>query len=396
MEDKRLRVLAITHNFPRWDNDLPGNFILRLYGELKDKLEVRVVAPAFPGANSIAEIDGITVHRFTYGPENMQKIAYEGNMINKVLGNPVYSMMMLVFLYRMLELTYSVAREFRPHLIHAHWIFPGGIIAGLISKNLRIPLMLSIHGTDLRLARKNPFLRMLTVWLLKRSNTVVTVSRFLAREVENLLQYDIDVETIPMPVEQENFFPPEKRVLHEKTKIITVARLTKQKQIDVLLHASEILLKRGIEHTIQIVGDGTERNNLERLRNVSGLPVEFLGFQPIDRVGEYLREANIFVLPAVEEGFGLAVVEAMLSGLPVVLARSGAFTELVEDGRTGFLFQPSNAEELADILSKLIKNPELLQTISKNALKEARKRFSKDVIVNRYLRVVQSTIGINQ
>ena len=158
-----------------------------------------------------------------------------------------------------------------------------------------------------------------------------------------------NVEVIPNGIDLKRFEGLERKP-HEGFIIMTIARLEKVKGVEYLIGA---LAKPGFcekpGFSLLIIGDGAERKNLENLAKNLGLEekVKFLGQIPNEKIPGYLTVADCFVLPSVKEGFGIAVLEAMAAGVPVVASRVGGILDIIEDGKTGSLVEPGNPQEIA-------------------------------------------------
>jgi glycosyltransferase involved in cell wall biosynthesis len=137
-----------------------------------------------------------------------------------------------------------------------------------------------------------------------------------------------------------------------------------------------------------IVGEGPSRSDLLRLIDRYELAdrVFLLGYR--DDVGALLRQSDVYVNPTIDEGFGIAVVEAMLSGVPVVLSQSGAHPELVSRGRFGLMFPERDSRKMADAIDRLLRSPELSRVLAERARRSAKVRFSPEIFTSRYLTAV--------
>ncbi len=162
----------------------------------------------------------------------------------------------------------------------------------------------------------------------------------------------------------------------------TVARLHAVKGVRYLLQAAAILQRRGVACQVVVVGDGPERGALEREGRELGLapPARFLGFR--ERPVELLPALDVFVLPSLMEGMGLAVLEAMLAGLPVVASRVGGVRELVAEGETGLLVPPADPQSLADALMRLLGDPDLARRLGE----AGRERYRRDFALESFAR----------
>ncbi|MGQ0703790.1 MAG: glycosyltransferase family 4 protein [Gemmatimonadales bacterium] len=327
-------VIFLTHNYPREPGDLAGAFLHTLAQALADRgHEVRVVAPADRGRGGRQPLDGIPVRRVRYARADRETLGY-GGMTAGALRSPG-GLLCLTRLIRALRRgARAEAAEPSSHpavqppsrpavpsgppaaLVHAHWWFPAGLAAPR-----RLPLVITLHGTDVRLFERSAA-RRLGRRVLGRARLVTAVSPELARIAEAVSgRQDISAHVQPMPVNSEGF-----PWSGGGGGLIVVARLTAQKRVHLAIEAVGALAARGHPIPLTIIGEGPERAALQRLAESLRLPVQFLGALPHRMVITRLERADAMLFPAREEGLGLAAVEALMIGVPVVVCRDGGGT----------------------------------------------------------------------
>jgi len=171
-----------------------------------------------------------------------------------------------------------------------------------------------------------------------------------------------------------------------KYSLYTTSGLTKIKNLSVLIKALNILIndKNYKNIYLYIVGDGPEKENLERLIKQFNLGknIFLLGYKT--NVGYFLKECDIYVHPAYAEGFGIAVAEAMIEAKPIIVSNAGALPELIENKKSGLVVDAFNEKEWANAIEYLIKNPEYAKQLGLNAKERAKKMFSKENFVKNY------------
>ena len=182
-------------------------------------------------------------------------------------------------------------------------------------------------------------------YVYKNATLCIGASRAIGEYFEEIGCKNIKV--IPNGIDPGKFENLTKKP-HDGFVIITVARLEKVKGTEYLIGAFARLSLLG-RLSLVIIGDGSERKNLENLVKKLNLEerVEFLGEIPNERIPEYLAGADCFVLPSLKEGFGIVVLEAMAAGVPVVASKVGGIMDIIEDGKTGLLVEPGNSEDIA-------------------------------------------------
>lgn len=256
----------------------------------------------------------------------------------------------------------------KPILIHAHFGVDG-VYALKLAKPLNIPLVTTLHGYDVTTKDKTFFLSLKpALWryvffrhkLFKECSLFLCASKYIQQKAiekgcpkhKTLVHY-IGVDTKKMKRDnstQRNG----KNILH-------VARLTKQKGTTYLIKAFAKLLKQTPDLKLTIIGEGTMKNQLKSLTknlHVSD-KTTFLGALPHEAVIKEMDKSDIFVLPSINEGLGMVLLEASAMELPIVATRSGGIAEVVEDGMSGFLFERENFKELTDKLSLLLYDKQL-------------------------------------
>src|SRR5262245_17866263 len=202
-----MKVLFLTHSFPRQLGDAPGSFLLRLAIALRaEGVDTSVVAPAAPGIPEHDHLDGVPVERFRYAPRRFETLAYAGNMATQFKQSWSARVTMLGFLGSEFRSAVRARREFEPDLVHAHWWFPSGLVGTWLARFSNKPLVTTMHGTDVRLARTVAFSRPAFRHVMHHSAAVTAVSRFLASEAQEIVSAPAPI-VAPMPVSAELFSP---------------------------------------------------------------------------------------------------------------------------------------------------------------------------------------------
>lgn len=349
-----MNVLFLTHNFPRSEGDSSGSFLLRLAKALKNEgVTVHAIAPAAPDLPNSDVIEGIPVERFRYAPRKFEKLAYTGNMAQDVSTSWSARLTLLSFLGADFVSAVRARRTFEPDIIHAHWWFPNGVVGTWLKGLTHCPLVTTLHGTDVRLARSVGVAKPLFRHVLQHSSHVTAVSRWLADETERIVSCERPT-IAPMPVATDLFSPGGERI---PGRLLFVGRVNAQKGIDHLLRA---VSKMRNNSTLDVVGDGPGKGAMMQLAADLGIAdrVNWIGQLPHPQLVEYYRRASAMVVPSVDEGLGLAAVEALLCETPVVAFESGGLTDVIRDGQTGILVPPGNVPALTAGLDKMLDNRE--------------------------------------
>jgi len=386
-----MRVLFLTHSFPRHRGDMAGSFVLRLATALaREAVAVHVLAPATASSPASDVIEGIPVSRFRYAPRPLETLAYEGTMASQVLSSWKARAGLLGLLGAELGTTLDALRREDYDLVHAHWWFPSGLVAMSASWWSGVPLVTTLHGSDVRLGRTVAAARVLMRQALGASARVTTVSSWLADEAQAVTGGERPI-VAPMPVD-DVFLDIGATVPREEESLLFVGRLTLQKGLDVLLRAVALLERRV---TLDVIGDGEERASLESLSASLGLEtrVRWHGRKSPSALVPFYQRAAALVMPSIDEGLGLVAVEAQLCGAPVIAFASGGVVDLIRDGETGVLVPERSADALASAIAALLARPDRGASLARTALNDARERFSPGSVAHRYLDIYQQAIA---
>ena len=384
-----MRALFLTHSFPRQPGDAAGSFVLKLAVALRDQgVDVHVVAPSADHLPATDRFDGIPVERFRYAPRRYEKLAYAGNMHTQVRDSWGARLALLGFLGSEFGSAVRARRAFEPDVVHAHWWFPGGLVGTWLSGLSGVPLVTTLHGTDVRLARGTAMARPLFRHVLQQSRAVTTVSRWLARETEALVS-GVTASVAPMPVATDLFSPGGDR---DPNRLLFVGRLTAQKGISVLVDA---LGRMRNTPALDVVGDGPLGPELAARALALGIAdrVQWLGQLPQPRLADLYRRATALVVPSTDEGLGLVAVEAQLCETPVVANESGGLIDTVQHDRTGILVPPGNADALAAALDALMDRPDRGADLGRAGRIVALAGFAPESAARRYAGIYRSVVG---
>lgn len=383
-----MRVLFLTHSYPRTPGDAAGAFLLHLAVALRaENVDVTVVAPAADRLPGHEMLEGIPVYRFRYAPRPLQRLAYTGQMAEEVRRSFGAKLALLGFLGSGFVSTVGVRRACKPALVHAHWWFPGGLMGSWVAGLASIPLVTTMHGTDVRLAMGNSVARSALRRVLASSEAVTTVSSWLAAQVRSMAPASNPM-VAPMPVATHLFTPGGAR--HAR-RLLFVGRLNAQKGIALLLDAIAVM-RLPVE--LDVVGDGTDREALlaHATRLGIGARVHWHGALPQPQLLGFYRAATAVVVPSREEGFGLVAVEAQLCETPVVAFASGGLPDTIEHRVTGYLMPPGDAAALASTLDGVVAS-EVRHEVGRAGRQSALARFSPESVARRYRQLYDSVLG---
>ena len=377
-----MRVVFVTHNYPRYAGDVPGAFLHPLARALADRdHDVRVVAPSDRGRGGSDVQDGIAVTRVRYASPTHEHYAYSGTM-----QEAVKSLGGIWALLGMIRALRRGAREVvadRRTVVHAHWWFPAGLAAPPES-----PCVVTLHGTDARILER-PGASWLARSALRSGRVVTAVSSAIGDEVERSTGRTISAEHVcPMPM-----------VLGGQRSVgggglVFVGRLTAQKRVAIALAAHAQLLKNDPALTFTIVGDGPERPALEAEVHRLGTTdrVVFTGMVEPSAVAATLGHADLFLFPAKREGFGLAAVEALGAGVPVIACRDGGgVLDILREPGAGMIVDPDPTRMA--LAARILRGQPTAREAAWRAGQAWRGRLAPDAVAARCERWYQEALG---
>lgn len=252
----------------------------------------------------------------------------------------------------------SVILSERPDILHAHYATSFGLIAALTGFH---PFIISVWGSDVYEFPEQSVLNRLSVkFIFRRADRILSTSRVMAVQTSGYTCKPIDVT--PFGVDTELFRKLETdRPYGDGFIVGNVKTLSPKYGIDVLIKAFQIVRKRNPElsTSLVIVGDGPCRAEYERLASELGISdcVKFVGRVRNDRLPEYYNAFSVAVSLSNSESFGVVAVEAMACGCPVVVSDADGFTEVVEDGVTGFIVPRRSPEAAAEAIQRFMDDP---------------------------------------
>lgn len=382
-----MRALFLTHNFPRHAGDPVGSFVLRLAAALRARdVEVHVVAPAAPGAPAAEAIEGIPVTRFRYAPRRLETLAYTGTMGAQVKESWGARLAMLGILAAGYRAAAAVAARARVDVVHAHWWFPGGLVARALHARHGIPYVVTMHGSDVRFGSTTPGGAVLYRSVARHAAAMTTVSTWLAHRAAEL-DPTVAPLVVPMPVVPELFHPGGERMAD---RLLFIGKLAPQKGLHHLLAALPRMRTRA---TVDVVGAGrVDDRSLREMADALGV-ADRITWHPLLSQAELAvlyRRAALHVIPAIDEGLGLTAVESLLSETPVVAFESGGVPDVVIPERTGLLVPPGDVDGLASALDRMLEDRALAARLGRDGREYALTRFSPDAVAQRYAELLRA------
>jgi glycosyltransferase involved in cell wall biosynthesis len=274
---------------------------------------------------------------------------------------------MLIYYITGFILTIYVMIKNRCDLIHAHWAIPTGLIGVWAGVILKKPLLVTIHGSDLRLAVKSSgLIRNLFLYVCKKANHVSCVSDLQKKEIEQFGIAGSKISLLPMGVDEVFLEVGKKRgkkAEGEPFTIMSNRNLVSLYNISLLIRAIPMILHKNPETRFIIAGDGPERDRLEEEAKKSQTEnaIQFLGSIPHQAMPKLLSETDIYVSTSLHDGTSVSLLEAIGAGAFPIVTDIPANREWIKDGENGFLVPIDKEQFLAQRIVETMANRKLME-----------------------------------
>ncbi|MGQ9645221.1 MAG: glycosyltransferase family 4 protein [Thermodesulfobacteriota bacterium] len=365
----RHSVLFLTNAYPDFDSSYRAVFIRKMAHLLKGRgNEIFVVTPKiYKESHYVENQNGVRVFRFPFLSRNKLLIEYQKVPYGK----------MILYYISGFFLTLYVILRYQCSLIHVHWAIPIGVIAIFAGVLLRRPFVVTVHGSDLRLATEGSnFLGKIFSWVCKRACHITCVSEVQTKEIEKMGIERAKISTFPMGIDQDFLKEGEFRERKSDGEAFTVIsnrNLLPLYNVSLLIRAIPIVLEEEPNTQFLIAGDGSERENLEREAKALNLGsiVRFLGRIPHEKMPGLLAQADIYVSTSLHDGASVSLLEALGSGAFPVVTDIPPNSEWIRDGENGFLFPANDERALARQIINAIRDRGLLEKAAQKNFRAA-------------------------
>jgi len=388
----RPALLVLSSTFPRSIDDSTPPFVLQLSSHLLPYFDVTVLTPAVRNAPRKETLQGVNVRRFHYfWPRSLERLADGAILENLSRSRWLYLQAPFLLLFELIA-ALRLARAKRPAVIHAHWFIPQGIVAVIVGRLLKIPVVITAHGADVYGLRGRLW-RALRRALTSRCEAVTVVSQDMATKLPGATSRRGEPPLVmPMGVDSQRFAVGPATPSAPGQTVLFVGRLAKKKGVEYLIRAFPEVLARHPDARLVLVGDGPCRAELGALSWQLGLAdrVRFAGAQSPAELPRFYRSSHLFVGPSVvarsgdTESFGLVFAEAMAAGCPVVGTTVGGIPGLVAHGRTGLLVEPESPAALAAAINQVLDSPAEAEKMAALARRWVRRKLNWRQVAQRY------------
>jgi len=373
-------------------------------------LNIAIVCyPTFGGSGVVATELGIAlskmghnIHFVTYHQPVRLDAINTPNLNFHEVNVPDYPL----FKYQPYELALSsrlvdVVKSNKIDVLHVHYAIPHAYAAYMAKKMLAdegisIPIVTTLHGTDITLVGSHPFYKTAVTFSINHSDSVTAVSESLKQDTLRLFDIKTEINVIPNFIDLKKLDAKEKpceRSLLAPTndKIIThISNFRPLKRIQDVITVFEKISSQ-VSSRLLMVGEGPEKTEAMAYVNKNRLNEKVLFLGNSNEIDKILCYSDLFLLPSEMESFGLVALEAMANEVPVISSNAGGLSEVNKHGVTGFLSEIGDVTSMAENALKLLLDDDKLKQFKKQA-KEQAQLFDIDVVVNQYEEIYQKAL----
>lgn len=286
----------------------------------------------------------------------------------------------------------DIAERFGLDVIHVHYAIPHAYAAYIArqilrERNIELPVITTLHGTDITLVGRHPVYKSAVEFSINQSDVVTTVSESLKKDTLDVFNIRKEILVIPNFIDtslfesdgicyRSNFAPNNEKV------IIHVSNLRRVKRVTDVIKIFNLIQKQ-INAKLVIVGEGPEWETAQNLINRFNIQDKVRNVGKVKNLYSILKIADLFLLPSEQESFGLAALEAMAAGVPVISSNAGGIPEVNIEGVTGYLKEIGDVEGMAKAGVELLSDENKLAQFKQNAREHAEK-FSLENILPMY------------
>ena len=289
----------------------------------------------------------------------------------------------------------GIVNKVQPDIVHAHYASSFGLYASITGFH---PFILSVWGSDITdFPNRSLFNRFLIRHILSKADFICSSSEYLSEATKKYTSREPYLIYFGVDTKQ---FKPLAEFKKDQDKFIfgTVKALDKHYGINYLIEAASLINQQIPNWELWIGGEGTEKDHLKNLVKQLNIDdkVRFLGYIPHFKVPEVLDQLDVFIVPSLEESFGVAAAEASACQLPVIASAIGGLPEIIVESETGYLVKPGSAVAIAEKLIHLYRNPNLRMEMGKAGRENVKAKFewqiNADKMINIYEKILRKKL----
>ena len=369
-----------------------------------------VCYPTFGGSGVVATELGLAlgkrghnIHFITYNLPVRLETLNDSKIHFHEVNVPDYPL----FKYQPYELALSsrlvdVIKSNKIDLLHVHYAIPHAYAAYMAKKMLfdigiEIPIVTTLHGTDITLVGSHPFYRPAVTFSINHSDRVTAVSKSLKEDTLNLFDIKKKIDVIPNFIDTEaiaNKDKPCKRTLLAKKEEKILTHISNFRPLKRIVDVIDIFkgINSKIDSKLMMIGEGPEKRKAIRYVSDNKLKDKVLFLGNSNEIDKILCYSDLFLLPSEKESFGLSALEAMAHGVPIISSNAGGIPEVNLNGKTGFISNIGDTDSMINNAMSLLSNPQKHKLFKKQAQLQA-KKFDLESVVDSYERIYNDAVA---
>ena len=369
-----------------------------------------VCYPTFGGSGVVATELGLAlgkrghnIHFITYNLPVRLETLNDSKIHFHEVNVPDYPL----FKYQPYELALSsrlvdVIKSNKIDLLHVHYAIPHAYAAYMAKKMLfdigiEIPIVTTLHGTDITLVGSHPFYRPAVTFSINHSDRVTAVSKSLKEDTLNLFDIKKKIDVIPNFIDTEAIATkdkPCKRSLLAKKEEKILTHISNFRPLKRIIDVIDIFkgINSKIDSKLMMIGEGPEKRKAIRYVSDNKLKDKVLFLGNSNEIDKILSYSDLFLLPSEKESFGLSALEAMAHGVPIISSNAGGIPEVNLNGKTGFISNIGDTDSMINNAMSLLSNPQKHKLFKKQAQLQA-KKFDLESVVDSYERIYNDAVA---
>jgi glycosyltransferase involved in cell wall biosynthesis len=377
-EEHPVKICMVTSSYPKYEGDVTAPFIESIASSVATLgNEVHVLAPFHPDVRRAPVEKGVHLHFFKYAPFRGLNIwGYAESLEADVrVRGVIYPLTPVVFISSLWAL-WRLTSRIKFDVMHAHWVIPNGPVVAIIARLRRLPLVVSMHGSDVFVAEQSKLVSSVARWCYRRASAITAPSDDLVQRAIALGAPAARCHLVPYGVDPSKFtriegagpiLKAELGLPDDSVVVFAVGRMVYKKGFEYLIRAAPAILREHPNAKIVIAGGGDLEPRLSALVKQLGVEDSVLmpGWVNRDKMPLFFSGCDVFVLPSVVDqqgnvdGLPNTLLEAMASARPVVATSVAGVPLAVKDGDNGLLVPEKQPGELSAAINLLLRAPEL-------------------------------------
>jgi len=401
-----MKIAMLTSSYPKWPGEMTAPFIEEIAASVAARgHEVHVLMPRRSDLRRQPLDRGVHLHSYRYAPTRSLEVwGYSAALHGDVGIRPATIAAAPLALGSGLQALLALTNDAGYDIIHGHWVLPSGAVAAVAAQQRKLPLVLSLHGSDVFLAEQSIPTAWVAAWAARHAHGITSCSGDLAARLAQLGGPPDRTEVIPYGIDPDKFYidPAAGAVMRarlgiapDRPTIVWASRMVYKKGLSVLLEALPAVLQAQPETLLVLGGYGDLRDELEQQVQRLGIASSVLFPGPItrDEINSFWNAGDIVVVPAIHDhrgnvdGLPNIILESMSAGRPIVASCTAGIPQVITDDEHGLLVPERDVQALAEAIVRLLNNPADAATLGRAARRRVEQELRWSHIAARFEQV---------